>query len=211
MHWFVQVQGQIYGPYNDGQMQSFVSQGRINAQSLISNNPAEGFYAASGYDIYALWAGTGQINLQEIQAPSHIQTGTDGLAAHSVSPATPHPAPYQPSQSLDLTPSPAAQTSLTPAQDEASHIFVIMAEIRSDNLMNFLASLQSFGPAERLGDSLWLLRSTANTDRLRNSLSQSLTRKDRMFIVDCSQNKTSWFNIGADLDSRIRHLWDEQG
>jgi len=43
---------------------------------------------------------------------------------------------------------------------------------------------------------------------LRNTLSQCLTRDDRLFLLDSFANKTAWFNIGADMDARIRELWD---
>ena len=32
--WYVQVGGQAYGPYEDLQMQGFVAEGRVNAQSV---------------------------------------------------------------------------------------------------------------------------------------------------------------------------------
>jgi len=83
-----------------------------------------------------------------------------------------------------------------------------MAEIRSENGMAFLQTLQSSGTAQRIGDSVWLLRSGTSVEQLRNRLSQTLTRDDRLFILDSFQNETAWFNIGSDMDVRIRELWD---
>jgi len=67
-----------------------------------------------------------------------------------------------------------------------------MAEIRSENGMAFLQTLQSSGTAQRIGDSVWLLRSGTSVEQLRNRLSQTLTRDDRLFILDSFQNETAY-------------------
>ena len=87
-------------------------------------------------------------------------------------------------------------------------VFMVMAEIRSVNGMDFLQALQSQGTAQRIGDSLWLLQSEASVEQLRNVLSQTLTGDDRLFLLDSFANKTAWFNIGTNMDTRIRELWD---
>ncbi len=190
MQWFAQVSGHIYGPYDDTQMQSFVSEGRITAQSLISNTPGSGFFQAVGYDVFSLWSGTGQA----LRAGGGYGRPQYSAADTVQTPATPAPAP------VIETP---VQTDPLPAQ------CVIMAEIRSESLVTFLQRLQTFGRAERVGDTVWILKTAHNVEALRNALSQTLTRQDRLFIVDSANNKTAWFNIGADLDSRIRGLWNE--
>ncbi len=231
MHWFAQVQGQIYGPYSDSHMQSYVAEGRLNAESLISNVPAEGFYPASTYDIFSFWAGTGQIGAHQAVGETAMGSTSMGSAAN-YQPTTPSE-PYA-SPAVLTTPMTQVSQSVSPSyglthrganshsagQDTLSNaspnapvkelkIFMIMAEIQSEGLVAFLAALQDFGTAERVGDSVWLLKAPTSSDALRNSLSQALSRQDRMFIIDCTGNKTAWFNIGADLDSRIRNLWDD--
>lgn len=194
MQWFAQVDGQIYGPYADEQMQGFVAEGRINGQSLISNNPSAGFYPAIGYDVFSLWSGTGQAAQVSTAytEPAQMAVGFGGQTSHARS----HSGQYS--------------TPVIEQPGTTGHQFIIMAEIRSDGLMGFLQRLQTFGQAERLGESVWALRSSQSTESLRNALSQTLTRQDRLFIVDSVENKTAWFNIGADLDKRIRTLWDEE-
>lgn len=91
--------------------------------------------------------------------------------------------------------------------DAAYKVYLVMAEIRSEGAMGFLKSLQEFGIAQRIGDTVWLVRSRSGVEQMRNVLSQSLSRQDRLFILDSHESKTAWFNIGADLDSRIRELW----
>lgn len=195
MSWYVQVQNQNYGPYTDDQMQAFVGEGRVVGQSLISNDPNRGFFHAEQYENFGLWSGT-----QRVAA-----AGGGGAAyAYTPSPAqtqsTPHPAVTAPTPSIQPT----------DHARQASSVFLIMAEITSEGSMGFLQALQGFGTAERISNTVWLLRSAASVEQLRNSLSQSLTRQDRLFILDSRANKTAWFNIGADLDHRIRDLWQDE-
>lgn len=286
MHWYVQVRGQNYGPYSKEQMQGFVSEGRVTAASMISNAPENGFFAASGYDVFALWSGTGQISavaagggmrpvamtqpssqpeggvydLQNLLDEPVSSTAQEPSASHAPqsSRRIEQPAPhnqdhYQPSQhswqntqrqhsapistgqqpdqfqnhvpvsSKDVRPEYkmpepietqqfGGQSTTQPgsAPRPKSSVFVIMAEIRSNGAMEFLRTVQAFGTAQRIGDTVWVLRSAASAEQLRNSLSQSLSRQDRLFILDGHHNKTAWFNIGADLDNRIREIWTDE-
>ncbi len=100
-----------------------------------------------------------------------------------------HPAPSQPMQ---------VKTS----------VFLVMAEINSEQAMRFLHLIQRLGTAQRIGDTVWLLRAAMDIDSLREQLSASLSRQDRLFILDSFNNKSAWHNIGADMDERIRKLWE---
>ncbi len=210
MQWYVQVQNQAYGPYHDIQMQGFVSEGRVGETSLISNTPESGFYQAIAYDIFKTWSGTGQavavgdthgyqqqatpytqnqpVSYEQAQTPQSYVPESISEPVHANIQATPH-----------------SPTSVK----EHTSVFLVMAEIRSDGAMGFLQALQSFGIAQRIGDTVWILRSASEVEQLRNALSQTLDRQDRLFILDSNANKTAWFNIGADLDNRIRELWNE--
>jgi hypothetical protein len=200
MHWYVQIQNQAYGPYSESQMQGFVAEGRVNEQSLISNDPAQGFYAALGYDVFRLWAGTGQA----VAAGGLVSPYQQPAPVYTPEPAQTYQENYQPiPETVTDVYTPA------PADNAATNIFLVMAEIRSDGAMGFLKALQGFGTAQRIGDTVWLLKSPSGVEQLRNTLSQSLDRQDRLFILDSTANKTAWFNIGADLDGRIRELWSE--
>ena len=87
-------------------------------------------------------------------------------------------------------------------------VFLVMAEIRSDNAMHFLQVLQTYGTAQRIGDTVWLLRSDIQLEAIHGALSATLDRSDRLFILDSFANKTAWSNIGADMDKRIRDMWN---
>lgn len=166
--WYVQVSGQVYGPYQAGQMLAYIREGRIVPESLVSQNPSGSFFNA------------GQSALFKPMRTFH-------------------------------NPSPQLQAPEVPApQVSHSSVFLVMAEISSDNAMRFLHLIQRLGTAQRIGDSVWLLRAHMEIETLRDQLSASLSRQDRLFIMDSFNNKTAWHNIGADMDDRIRALWENR-
>ena len=166
--WYVQVMGQVYGPYDLSTMQAFIQEGRIVEDSMISPNPSGGFDAARNSIFFRASA----------------------------------PEPYAaPMNAAPLQPQPTVQVRQKPI------VFVIMAEINSENAMKFLHAMQKLGTAQRIGDTVWLLKSAMSIDELQNHLSAPLSRQDRLFILDSFNNKPAWHNIGADMDQRIRELW----
>lgn len=216
MHWYVNVENQAYGPYSDDQMRGFVAEGRITTASLISHTPENGFYGAAEFDEFNLWSGATQEALQPLVAMG----GRVGAQMGAQSNTAAQYAPIQPV--VQIATQPTTRPMAQPLQNETatqnvsgaksperSNVFLIMAEIRSGGEMAFLQTMQSFGQAERIGDTVWLIRSPHSVDQIRNTLSQTLDQQDRLFILDSKAGKTAWFNIGADLDHRIRELWDE--
>ena len=211
MHWYVKVENQAYGPYSDTQMCGFVAEGRVTPYSLISNASDNGFFGASEFDAFNLWCSTGLLNeIQPLVAIGGGNVAATPLYAPVQQTAQPVQTPQYRSapQAVEATPTQAAPETRT-ALATKSCVFLIMAEIRSGGEMAFLQSMQSFGRAERIGDTVWLVRSAHAVEQIRNTLSQTLDQQDRLFILDTSAGKTAWFNIGADLDHRIRELWDE--
>ena len=216
--WYVQVGGQAYGPYSPVQMQCFVTEGRISAQSMISQNAWEGYALASQFPIFGQWSAQGRSKQQAVNHPEIMPQAAPqtqilrpmsnvggGVLARAIQPSDHAP------QSLAPTPRPVQRAPSAPqpqVQPAANTVIFVMAEIRSANGMTFLQALQQEGKTQRIGDSVWLLRSGISVEHLRNRLSQTLTRDDRLFLLDSFKNETAWFNIGSDMDVRIRELWD---
>lgn len=189
MNWFAKVEGRVYGPYTDEAMQGFVSEGRIVAGSQITNNPAAGFFDASAFDIFSFWAGTGQA-----QATAEIGRVTAPVQTQS-------PAPQSFAAHIQ-TPEPTAEPA-------SGRVMIIMAEIRTQDSVMFQSALGDFGSYERVSDTFWLLKTDSGAQSVRDRLAHTLGRQDRMFIMDVSDPDLAWFNIGADLDRRIRHFMDK--
>jgi len=203
MHWYVQVQGQSYGPYTEEQMAAFAAEGRINEHSLIANDLQSGYFPAVGFEQYSSWS-RGPVLAHAVNSSQNHQSSYD------------YSRPTQATQTeTEFSPrSLIAEVASTPSDTIASarsftRIFLIMSEINSEGSMAFLRALQELGAAERIGETVWLLKSSSTVEQLRNKLSQTLNRQDRLFILDSQDNKPAWFNIGADLDHRIRELWED--
>jgi len=206
--WYVQVNGQAYGPYDTAQMQDFVAEGRVNAQSIISQSAQQGYAPAAQFPVFAQWAGQ-QVQIQPTEQQAQVLRPMSnvggGILARQMQPVGQAPLAVAPNP----TPVQRAQITLQAVhQTAANTVILVMAEIRSGNGMQFLQALQQQGVAQRIGDSVWLLRCGISVEQLRNRLSQALTRDDRLFLLDSFKNETAWFNIGSDMDVRIRELWD---
>lgn len=104
-------------------------------------------------------------------------------------------------------PSTHSLTSDMTLKGEDETVILIMAELKTEKTLIFLKALQTCGPTERLGSSVWLIRTPYSSAELRDVLSPSLGETDRLFVMDSYNGKTAWFNIGSDMDSRIRALW----
>lgn len=227
--WHVQMNGQVYGPYTTETMEAFAKEGRLIGSSMITPDPTRGYFAAERFPIFTQWVGgeheseSQPAPVQETQPSQPIQT----YEAPNLVQAQPAPVsqPYQRLAAISNPAQPAenfassyeqpaqaqiqmrTQTQSVPQSQHKTTVFLVMAEIRSGQTMGFLQALQSYGEAQRIGDNLWLVRGATTAQLLRNALSQTLTREDRLFILDSFANQTAWFNIGAEMDNKIRELW----
>jgi len=158
---------QAPGPFDDQTLWTYMLEGRIRAQSLISNS------ANTGY------------------RPLSADPGLMNWLA-------------QATQQQDTLPEPTAQSQ------QPATVFMIMAEIKSGRGMNFLQTLQSLGPTQRLGSTVWILQARAEAEALRDVLCQPLGADDRLFVLDSFANKTAWFNLSSEMDEHIAQLWNIQ-
>lgn len=161
--WFIQVAGQAYGPFDDKTLWDYMVEGRVSAQSLISQTANTGYRPVS--------ADPGLMNW--------------------LAQATEQPAPV-------------------PTPEFKPTVFMIMAEIKSGAGMNFLQTLQTLGPTQRLGSTVWVLQARAEVKMLRDVLSQPLGAEDRLFVLDSFANETAWFNLSPEMDAQIAQLWNIQ-
>lgn len=187
-HWFVEYDGLSYGPYSSGQMQAFVIEGRVIQTSLITPDPSRGFFQAGAFPVFAQWAASAAYN--------------------TIQPVVGQTEQMQVRQSQPMPIAVGQTYNGAVLQEPSATVLLVMAEIRSAQGMPFLTALQAHGTAQRIGDTVWLLRSAITADALRTSLSRTLSKQDRLFVLDSFNNKTAWYNIGADMDQRIRELWD---
>lgn len=233
--WYVEVGGQAYGPYTLAQMHGFVTEGRIIAESHIARDIRGPFAYAASFPTFApQLAPASAVAQMQIQTQNRAQAvqaqnepyraQTQANQSHAAQPVTrPGMTPSAPAtRPSAVSPKAAPQVSTRPASDYAPsrykpvqavdtqpRVYMVMAEIQSGSAMRFLQTLQNFGRAQRVGDTVWILKSEASAEKLQDALSQTLTRQDRLFISATTEDHSAWFNLGADMDSRIRALWAE--
>lgn len=104
---------------------------------------------------------------------------------------------------------PFDQSSTVPKPNLSFRVVMVMAEISSDQAMQFLHLIQRLGTAQRIGDKVWLLKSEVPLADVQKHLSSSLTRLDRLFLSECSEQNIAWYNLGADMGERIKALWTD--
>ena len=268
--WYIQVNQQSYGPYDDDRLWGFVQEGRVNAQSLISLNPSGPYHSAIQNPILMHWiskalhnrqngasqntqtqqaqsqqvqsqpvqaqqAQSQQVQAQQIHAPQ--QQMQPNQAAQNVPQSQPHNPVHNNQaqnnqmlnnaaliqstdirntvflQSADIN-NMAQQADLQYPQINSvqnnslkQSVFMVMAEIHSGNGMMFLQSLQNLGDVERIGGTVWILKSRANCEYIRDQLTNDLSGDDRLFVIDCYANQTAWYNLGLHVHERIAQLW----
>ena len=72
---------------------------------------------------------------------------------------------------------------------------------RVDHLMRKL------GPAFRITDNAWVVRTTESALGVKNSISPHLDVREPIFVVDCSRGRTSWQNFVPELHSKLTKAW----
>lgn len=109
---------------------------------------------------------------------------------------------------------PGLLAPLTPAQDrkiepvdEVANLFVF-AEIFSGAWPRLMAAMASLGPYCEMAPGLWILRARYSAGVVRNTLSQTLDRGDRFVVIDATRDRLAWFNLGPEVDVRIKKVWN---
>lgn len=104
---------------------------------------------------------------------------------------------------------PAATPAPAPAKPalEAGNLFV-HAEINSGAHPRFMSALESMGVVVDLAPGLWLVRTRHSAGALRNAISQTLQLGDRFIVIDASRDRLAWFNMGPEIDVRIKDVWN---
>ena len=152
--WYVRVDDSVYGPFDDATLRDYMREGRVTAQSFISQDVRGEFRQVATYPAMMLAIGE--------------------------SPA-------------------AASQALAPR--------LIMAEIRSGRSLQFLQLLQTLGPSQRVGDSVWVLSSALDAAALCDVLSRPLGQQDRMMVLDAKDAPRASFNLGQSVDERLAEMF----
>jgi hypothetical protein len=106
-----------------------------------------------------------------------------------------------------MAPLRAADPKAEAPAPEAANVF-IHVEIVSGAWNAFMAALESMGVVADLAPGLFLVRTRFGAGVVRNTLSQTLERGDRFVVIDATRDRLAWFNLGPEIDVKIRDVWN---
>jgi hypothetical protein len=102
---------------------------------------------------------------------------------------------------------PASFRAAAKTGGEAANVFV-HAEINSGAYGAFVLALRGLGAVCELTPTMWLVRTTHSSGVIRNTLSQTLERGDRFIAIDATRDRFAWFNLGPEVDVKIKDVWN---
>jgi hypothetical protein len=180
-NWYVKAKGKVYGPYSVQRMFQFVDEGRLKAHTEIGLSNDGPFYAAQSFDVFV--------------------RGDHALEAELVEAVEAHfsnPAPSQP-----VTP-----TSIENPHGASGLPGEVFVFIKGDDLDHdaVTTKLVRFGPHIRADEDMYLVKTAAQANQLRNALSRDLPRDACLIIIQGGRETTAWFNLGHEADARIRQF-----
>ncbi len=204
--WVLEVDGRIYGPYTGHALREYAREGRVAVHSTVAR--------------------TGQPAGEEEWMPAGddpvLATLFDDMAGHQNDPR-PHAQPHSRNEHNPCPGSPASNVapdgrSYGPSKNQVerrkrpgSFNIIIITDVKSRSSGPLETAIMSLGPAYKISANAWVVHSPSGAPEVVNTLTQHLGSADRIFVVDATRNRTAWFNMGPETDSKIRQVWKHQG
>jgi hypothetical protein len=186
--WNISAGGRSYGPYDLLQLQSFVTEGRLAAHSLVARAGQETFRPASD-----------DAQLARLFEP--VKTVTPSATGKFLTAGR---------TSGDDSSAPSFGRGHDETHTGERGRYLILADMKSRSISGLEEEIQKLGEMLQLLPQAWLLVSDQTINGVRNTLVQRLGKIDVLFVVDATRNKAAWFNFGLEVDSRIRRVWAAQ-
>ena len=90
------------------------------------------------------------------------------------------------------------------------HNYVVIAQLSGSSEDALIRKLNSFGSFGEALPGVFVLRSTASLSLIQKSLKETTDIRDRVIIVDASNNRLGWFNLGPESDVHLKTIWDKK-
>ena len=228
------IGGRIYGPYTAQQMKAYVAEGRVTASSLVSRE-AGTWISASDDPFCAEWLAAAAPAPQPEPAPAPVKPLRTGGPADPKpgsasardaflkelegvrlrTPAFANAPEARETRAVPAAPMRNAQADAAPVIDDANIVpnaiqsanMVLVFDLKSRGHGKLEEDIMSLGPASKIMAGVWVLHTELSSGAVRNQLMKHFGAVDSIFIVDASRDKTTWFNLGPEVDSHIRKVW----
>ncbi len=85
--------------------------------------------------------------------------------------------------------------------------FIIVADVRSRGAAALESAVSRMGTTCRINPLVTLLHTDRTAGSIRNDLIQLLGTSDNLLVIDANHGKLAWFNLGPEIDAKLRALW----
>lgn len=178
---YVRVADSIYGPFSVDAIEAFVQEGRVGARSLVAPTPEGPF------------------------EPLRARVEFSDLFPHLIR----QPLSTDDRQAPAAASAPVLARRHANAQDKPLNNVVIFIDLQTTSPNDLQQRFRALGRAVHLFGSVFILRTALSAAQLRQSISQILGSRDCFFLVDATNERLAWFNLGPEVDSHIRMVWSQ--
>ncbi len=102
----------------------------------------------------------------------------------------------------------APASAPTDVKSESTN-FLLIIDIKSDSNNELEQAIMRLGRASHVMRNAWILHGCYTAGTVRNALTPYLRPMDSLFIVDVNQGKTAAFNLGPEVEAKIRKIWKD--
>lgn len=88
--------------------------------------------------------------------------------------------------------------------------YIVMSDLKSGSIAGLDEEVHKFGSAFSFTDQTWILISEVSLNTLRTELVQKIGKLDTLIVVDVTNDKAAWFNLGPEAETRMRRLWQRE-
>lgn len=179
--WWINVGGRVYGPYAQAQLAGFVKEGRLAPHSIVRAGVKGPWITAIDDPVL------GQLFVVSAKDADEGKLAAAGAGAPAVAAGR------------------RASDKVSAGHGEAN--FVVIADIRVGSVRALEDAVRRLGDTVVLTRNAWLVRARHSAGSLRNALTSVLAASDMLFVVDASNNRTAWFNLGPGGEVQVRKVW----
>ena len=176
-YWQIKNGDKVLGPYTFGQLRSLAQQGRAVQATLAC-----------------------PIGKRDWQPMSEIEAFKD-FFTYSENTSSTEPEPEAPAKPQ------GPKKRLVQETTDSIANFILILELKGASRDRLSEKIVQLGRANEVFPDVWLLSAPLTVGAVRNALTPFLGPMDSLFVVDASHDKLAWFNLGPQMDSKIRSVW----
>ena len=181
--WTISVGGRPYGPYTLEQLKSFQAQGRLAPYSMVARDQEKFHPASAVAELASLFGDAAQKEAQPAaERPPESQSG-------------PQSGPHRFGQATT---------------QRGRNRYIVMSDLKSGSIAGLDEEVHKFGSAFSFTEQTWILISEVSLNTLRTELIQKIGKLDALIVVDVTNDKAAWFNLGPEAETRMRQLWQRE-